>query len=197
MLNDLLCSRAREFVNVSTCYLKGFWGQRLTVDEYERVLKMYPVNAKYGNETLCSSDVFPFDCVCFVKALLGGATVNRRLTYKEMSANPLGDCTCEKFYNSLYDCVSPESAPAGYGLATLSHSALSLGSGVWIDCNFSGGQNGVAIHTGGIPSYFKAGKIPSIEYPSKPDESEILHAFADYLIELYLGNTKIGFLSLI
>lgn len=195
MTNRELCDRAKEFANNSTCYLKGFWGQYLSASEYSRVLAMYPVNAKYGNEGYIGTEVFPFDCVCFVKALLGGASVNKRLTYKEMSANPLGDCTCEKYYNSLYDCVEPERAPAGYGLATLSHSAISLGSGCWVDCNFSGSQNGVVIHTGGIPSYFKAGKIPSIEYESETDESEtdesgILHAFADYLIELYLGNTK-------
>ena len=186
MTDKELCENARKFADTITCYLKGFWGQYLSADEYARVLKIYPVNAKYGNEKYISTTAFPFDCICFVKCLLAHGTVYKRLTYKEMSANPLGDCTNEKFYNALYDCVEPEQAPAGYGLATLSHSAISLGSGCWVDCNYNDSQNGVVIHTGGIPSYFKAGKIPGIDYESKSDEIAILHEFADWLIGEYL-----------
>ena len=174
-----LVERAKSFANadsaivgyrINTCYLKGFWGQRLTKAEYDRILKMYPKNSTYGNVKYIGTEVFPFDCVCFIKALLAGASVNKRLTYTEMAANPLGDCPNSDpvhntgFLEQLYDCVDSTKAPAGYGLATSGHAALSLGNGMWIDANFGSGQNGVAIHNTGIGAFTKAGKLPGVDY---------------------------------
>ena len=93
------------YTGIKTCYLKGFWGQRLTQQEYDRVLRMYPENSKYKNEKYIGTDVFPFDCICFVKGILGGCTPNRRISYQQMAANPIGDCTTETFAEKLYDLV--------------------------------------------------------------------------------------------
>lgn len=173
-VNDLT-ERAVAFANApySTCYLKGFWGQLLTEAEYNRIGKMYPENFTYHNSKYIGTDVFPFDCICFIKALLAGASVNKRITYTEMAANPLGDCPNSDpvhgtgFLEQLYDCVDPKTAPAGYGLATSGHAALSLGNGKWIDANYGKGQNGVVIHTSGISMFKKAGKMPGINYESE------------------------------
>lgn len=176
---DELAQTAAMFAGYKSCYLKGFWGQELTKAEYDRVLKMYPENAKYKNESLIGTNVFPFDCICFVKALLGGATPERRLSYKEMAAGPLGDCTTQKFKSSLYDCIEGGgNIPAGYGIASDGHAAISLGSGRWIDANYDGvGQNGLKIHSGGVPSKYVCGKIPGIDYTPAINEVEDFLAF--------------------
>lgn len=185
--SDVLCQRAEEYAQALTCYLKGFWCQRLTQAEYDRVLKMYPVNDKYNNERFIGSEVYAADCICWIKQLLGGGSVGHRLSYKEMTSNPLGDCTTQRFKASLTDCIASVEPPAGYGLATDTHAALSLGGGVWIDCNFDANQNGIAIHTGGVPRQFTAGKIPGVLYEEpEQTEREILRKFTNWLIDSYL-----------
>lgn len=187
MNSETLVKNAKDFINAPTCYEKGFWGQRMTQAEYDRVLKMYPGNNSYGNQKLIGTDVFPFDCICFLKCLLAGGNVNRRLTYGEMKSNPLGDCTNKAFLDSLYDCVPIDKAKAGYGLATEKHCALSLGNGEWIDCNFDMyGQNGVSIHSTGSGIFTKCGKIPGIIYNEETDE---IMDFLKWLREKYRKET--------
>lgn len=166
----LMAGRAEEYLQVVTCYLKGFWGQRLTYNNYNRILKMYPENAGYHNTGLIMTDAYPFDCICFVKQLLGGGSVEKRLTYEEMKDQPLGDCDNIKFLQSLYDCCSPEAAGPGYGLATRNHAALCLGDGKWIDVNYTGRQNGAKLHEGFNGYGFICGKIPGVSYEEKPAE---------------------------
>lgn len=174
------------YTGIQTCYLKGFWGQRLTQAEYDRILRMYPENSKYKNEKYIGTDVFPFDCICFVKGILGGCTPNRRISYQQMAKNPIGDCTTETFAEKLYDLVPPGmNVPAGYGISKKGHAALSLGGGRWIDVSFDySGQNGAMIHTGGIPGNYVCGKIPGVDYSDQhvpePGDAE---DFRNYLME--------------
>lgn len=174
------------YTGIQTCYLKGFWGQRLTQQEYDRVLRMYPENSKYKNEKYIGTDVFPFDCICFVKGILGGCTPNRRISYQQMARNPIGDCTTETFAEKLYDLVQPGmNVPAGYGLAKKGHAAISLGGGKWIDVSFDySGQNGAMVHTGGIPGNYVCGKIPGVDYSDEPvPEPGDAEDFRNYLME--------------
>lgn len=189
-----LSKRAQEYLNVTTCYLKGFWGQPLTQGEYDRILAMYPENAGYHNEKYIGTNAYAFDCICFVKSLLAGGSVNKRVTYNDIKATPLGDCTTKAFLESLTECVEPSKGaipPAGYGLATPGHAAISLGNGMWIDANKNASQNGIAIHTTGIERFTRAGKIKGIDYstpePVIPTERKILEQFASWLIEEYLN----------
>lgn len=181
-----LANIARSFLDVKTCYLKGFWGQYLSQAEYNRVLKMYPTNTKYHNEDLIGTDVFPFDCICFVKGILGGCTPEKRISYAQMSRNPIGDCTTETFAEKLYDIVKPGmNVPAGYGLSKPGHAALSLGDGKWIDVSYDySGQNGAKLHTGGVPANYICGKIPGVDYSEQPPAPEPTDAaaFRDFLI---------------
>lgn len=185
-----LSKRAREFLNVKTCYLKGFFGQPLTQAEYDRVLKMYPDNAKYNNEAYIGTGAYAFDCICFVKFLVSNGYVNNRISYAQLKASPIGDCTTQDFMKGLTECVEPAKAPAGYGLATAGHAAISLGGGMWIDANKNATQNGIALHTTGIERFTRAGKIKGIDYetpePIIPAEREILEKFTTWLIEQYL-----------
>ena len=188
---DELSKRAREFVNVKTCYLKGAYGEALTQAEYDRLLKQYPDNAKYNNGSYAGTSVYPFDCICFVKFLCANGYVGNRISYATLKAAPLGDCTTEAFMSGLTECVEPANAPAGYGLATSGHAAISLGNGMWIDANKNASQNGIAIHTTGIERFTRAGKIKGIDYstpePVIPTERKILEQFASWLIEEYLN----------
>lgn len=178
-----LCINAKAYLSKTTCYLKGFWGQYMSQAEYDRVLKMYPDNKKYNNQKYVNTDCFAFDCICFVKNLLGGGTVNKRLSYAEMAANPVGDCTTQSFKKKLIDPVSPKDAKAGYGLSTDGHAALALGNGMWIDCNYNGTtQNGLCLHTTGIEKFDVAGKIPGVEYDVEYDE---VKDFLNWLYESY------------
>ena len=178
MTADELTKHAEEFALVPTCYDKGFWGQKMTKSEYDRILKMYPVNANYGNQKYIGSDVFPFDCICFLKGLLGGATTERRLSYPQMASNPLGDCTNITFKAKLKNRCMPGEAKRGYGLATDGHCGLALGNGSWIDCNFDANQNGIKIHTSGIGVFDVAGEIPGVDYDKTEDE---VKEFLDWL----------------
>lgn len=190
MTNNELVANAVAYLQVTTCYEKGFWCQYMSQAEYDRILKMYPGNNKYGNEKYINTGVFAADCICWIKQLLGGGTVTRRLSYQQMSANPLGDCNNQKFYDSLYDCCEPSQALPGYGLATTGHAALYVGNGQWMDFNYSGSQNGAALHTGFSSTSFKCGKIPGISYendePIVDTERGILERFTNWLIDLYL-----------
>lgn len=190
MINKELVANAVAYLQKKTCYEKGFWCQYMSTAEYNRVLAKYPDNAKYKNENLCNTDVYAADCICWIKQLLKGGNVNRRLSYAEMAANPLGDCTNQQFYDALYDCCEPSQALPGYGLATTGHAALYVGNGQWMDYNFTGSQNGVALHTGFSGTSFKCGKIPGISYenyePIVDTERAILERFTDWLIDLYL-----------
>ena len=187
MNNQELANAAKDYVTVQTCYDKGFWCQYMSKQEYARVLQMYPENARYGNEKYCNTDIYAGDCICWIKQLLGGGRVGRRLTYNEMSHNPVGDCTNKQFKAKLYDLIKTSTPPAGYGLATDSHTALSLGDGNWIDCNYGNGQNGVLVHSGGVPDYFTIGKIPGVEYTDdKEQQRKILTDFCNWIIMMYL-----------
>lgn len=190
MTGQELANRAEEFLKVKTCYLLGFWGQYCSQAEYDRVNKELArsgrSNDKYNNQKYIGTDIFPFDCINFVKGLLGGCTTKKRISYAQMRSNPVGDCTPEDFGKKLYDCVSPGmSVPAGYGLTKPGHAALSLGNGLWIDASYNyAGQNGVEMHSGGIPSEYKCGKIPGIEYGSEPQPepgTDPARDFADFL----------------
>lgn len=196
MTNKELAAMAERFTNFTNCYLKGFWGQKITKAEYDRVNAMYN-NDRYNNQKYIGTDCFAFDCICFVKALLAGATPQRRLTYSEMKSNPLGDCSNPTFYEKLYDCLGKEDEiPAGYGVASTKHAALTLGNNRWIDCNFTGtGQDGLAIHTGNPAALgYKVGKIPGVTYespePEPIDEKAVLERFAKWAINEYLNAEK-------
>ena len=176
-----LAQHAVEYLSKTTCYLKGTWGQKLTAAVYQDKLRQYPDNSKYNNEEYVNTDCYPFDCVCYVKSLIANpaGTVDHRVTYKELCAGPLGDCTTEKFYDSLYDCCSPMEGKAGYGLATKGHAAICLGNGQWLDVNYSGSQNGLALHNGFSGTNFKCGKIPGIAYENpEPVVDELQQFFA-------------------
>ena len=183
-----LANNAREFLNVTTCYLLGFWGQYCSQAEYNRVnaelAKHNKNNDKYNNQKYINTNVYAADCVCFVKGLLGGLKVGHRVSYNQMSA-PIGDVTPEDFGKLLYDCVPPGmNVPAGYGLAKYGHAALSLGNGEWIDFSFNDYQNGAKLHTGGVPSEYKCGKIPTVDYSGEPvpQPTGDAAAFRDYLM---------------
>lgn len=188
---EQICKNANEYTGVTTCYLKGFWGQPLTEAEYARVLKMYPDNAKYDNAKYVGSNAYAFDCICFIKSLVSLGKVGKRCTYADLSKSALGDCTTQEFLSSLYDCCDPQSAPAGYGLATSGHAALSLGNGMWIDANKNATQNGIKIHTSGIERFTRAGKIKGVDYatpePIIPTERKVLEDFASWLIDMYVN----------
>ena len=180
MTNKELVANAVAYLQKSTCYLKGFWCQWLTKSEYDRVNAQYKgANDKYCNTGLIGTGAYAADCICWIKQLLAGGNVNRRLSYSEMSSNPLGDCTNETFYNKLYDCCEPDKAMPGYGLATKGHAALYVGNGQWLDYNYTTGQNGIALHTGFAGTDFKCGKIPGIAYENpEPVVDELQKFFA-------------------
>lgn len=190
MTNKEIVSNAVAYLQKTTCYMKGMWCERLTQSEYDYKCKQYPDNKKYGNEKYINTDVYSADCICFVKQLLAGGNVNRRLSYGEMANNPLGDCTNKQFYYKLYDCCSPDKALPGYGLATTGHSALYVGNGQWIDFNYTSGQNGIALHTGFSGTSFNCGKIPGISYESEDPvidtEEQILMKFVTWQVQQYL-----------
>lgn len=190
-----LCMIAKSILSRKNGYLKGFWGQYGGTkgdpnSEYNRVLRMYPDNKKFNNEDIaCDKEAVCFDCICMVKAILGGFTSNplNRISYSQMAANPVGDCTTQSFKKKLYETCSPKDAKAGYGLATDGHAAIALGSGMWIDCNYSGSQNGVALHTTGIERFDVAGKIPGVEYDVEYDD---VKDFLNWLYDSYKASKK-------
>lgn len=188
-----LANNAREFLKVQTCYLLGFWAQYCSQAEYDRVnieiARAGKNNDKYGNRKYINSNVYAADCICFVKGLLGGLRVGHRIGYGAMAA-PLGDVTPEEFLKLLYECVSPPetgnymNVPAGFGLAKPGHAALSLGNGEWIDYSYNSSQNGVRLHTGGIPKEYRCGKIPGVDYSDQPvPEPGDAEDFRNYLME--------------
>lgn len=188
-----LANNAREFLKVQTCYLLGFWAQYCSQAEYDRVnseLKRHGKNNdKYNNQNYINSNVYAADCVCWVKGLLGGLRVGHRIGYGAMAA-PIGDVTPEEFSDKLYDVIErPVSGnymnvPAGYGIAKPGHAALSLGNGEWADYSYNSSQNGVRLHTGGIPREYKCGKIPTIDYSDQPvPEPGDAEDFRNFLME--------------
>ena len=172
MTGNEVALRAEEFANALTKYEKGWWGQYPSQAEWNRILKMYPENSTYGNERyIGNSSCFFFDCVCLVKAILGGATVSHRIGYAALANNPMGDCDNVAFLNALRknDGCKPTEAKRGYGLATRTHAAIALGDGKWVDCNFikKNGQvvqDGLVIHTTGIEQFTIAGKLTGVDY---------------------------------
>lgn len=194
MTNKELVANAVAYLQKTTCYMKGMWCERLTQSEYDYKCQQYPDNKKYGNEKYINSDVYAADCICWIKQLLAGGNVNRRLSYGEMATNPLGDCTNKQFYDKLYDCCEPSQAKPGYALATTGHAALYVGNGQWMDFNYTSGQNGVALHTGFSGTNFKCGKIPGIAYenpePVQDEVKDFLAWTANYLYNLWKENKK-------
>lgn len=175
------------FADAKTCYLAGCFGQELTQTVYNEKVRQYPRNEKYGNADKVGKGYHPFDCICLIKGVLASARPDHYINYADLLKNPLGDCTNEQFLNALYDCCEPAKAPKGYGLASKSHAAVALGDGMWVDCNFGNGQNGVCIHAGAPTWAEKAGKIPGVDYDQEPEEErEILMRFVTWLVDEYL-----------
>ena len=186
MTDQELCTNAVAFTTVPTFYEYGGWGQEMTRNELDRLAARYPKNKPVNYDNVGK---WGFDCICMIKGLLAGVTTTHHVnSYTEMAKNPIGDCTNVEFYKMLYDCVPASEAPAGYGLATEKHAALSLGGGKWIDCNrITGKQDGVAVHWGGLEG-FKAGKIPGVDYNAAPsDQKAILMSFCEWLVDSYLN----------
>ena len=104
MTNKELVANATAYLQKTTCYMKGMWCERLTQAEYDYKVRQFPDNKKYGNEKYVNSDVYAADCICWIKQLIASGNVNRRLSYAELCSGPLGDCTNQQFYDSLYDC---------------------------------------------------------------------------------------------
>lgn len=172
MNNREIADRAEAFAKAITCYMKGGFGQRLTQATYNSLCSQYPVNRTYGNAKYINSDCFPFDCLCFIKALLNNATVDHRIEYNDIKNSTLGDFTNVDFLNMLKKTAcNPKDAKRGYGLATKGHCGIALGDGRWVDANRTSGQNGVKIHETGIEVFTVAGKIDTVEY--LPDEVKV------------------------
>ena len=195
MTNKELVTNAVGYLQVTTCYDKGFWCQFMSKSEYDRINAQYKgANDKYNNAKYIGTDVYAGDCICWVKQLLADGKVGKRLSYAQMSSNPLGDCTNQKFYDSLYDCCEPSQAMPGYGLATPGHAGLYIGNGQWLDYNYTGDQNGIKLHTGFAGTNFKCGKIPGVSYESDEPvidtEREILLNFCEFMVEWYLQNKR-------
>lgn len=187
-----LVANAVAYLQKTTCYMKGMWCERLTQSEYDFKCRQYPDNRKYGNEKYINTDVYAADCICWMKQLTSGGNVSHRLSYAELCSGPLGDCTNQGFYNSLFDCCEPSQALPGYGLATTGHAALYVGEGQWIDFNYSGNQNGIALHTGFSGTNFRCGKIPGIVYEEPAptpavNEKEVIDRFLAFLRDSYLN----------
>lgn len=194
MTGNEVAKVAKEFYAKTTCYLKGAWGQYLSANEYKRLCNLYTSNTKYGNEKYVGTDVYPFDCICFVKAVTSGATPNKRIDYNTLKNGILGDCSNTKFYNDLlYDCVTDgEDVVAGMGIASTKHAGLVLGVNCWIDANFTGSnkQNGLAIHYSDPVSLgYKVGKIKGITYDDKPETDDV-QDFLKFLYNQWKGSKK-------
>lgn len=195
MTGQELANIAKSFLNETTCYLLGFWGQYCSQTEYKRVnfelARSGKNNDKYNNQRyIGDSSCYPFDCINFVKGILGGCRPGRRISYNQMKANPVGDCTPEDFGKQLLDVLPKPSGsyysdvPAGYGLAKSGHAALSLGGGNWIDVSYNNSQNGAMMHSGGIPREYTCGKIPTIDYSDQPvPEPGDAEDFRNYLMD--------------
>lgn len=159
---------AESFSSVSTCYMLGGYGQKLTQATYNYLCGKYPKNKTYGNQKYVGSNTFPLDCICFVKALCAGLTAYpvHRIEYEDIKKTPMGDITNDKFLALMKknNGVEPKYAKRGMGLANKSHAAIALGDGMWVDANKWGSQNGVVIHKTGIEQFDIAGEIPGIDY---------------------------------
>ena len=174
MKAETLAATAAAFAEQETFYEYGGWGQEMTLATLNALAERYPKNKPVKPENVGK---WGFDCICFIKGILAGVTPAHHInSYNEMKTKcPIGDCTNTAFLDMLYDRCKPSEAPAGYGLATKGHAALSLGSGRWIDANRCDGQDGVKIHFG-IPDTFTAGKIPGVDYeaPGQDDVQKFL-----------------------
>lgn len=173
MTGNDVADRMLEFYNALNKYEKGWWGQYPSKSEWDRIAKKHPENLTYGNEQYVDNpNAFFFDCICIIKAILSGATTTHRVNdYKTFASNPMGDCDNVGFMNALKKngSCAPKDAKRGYGLGTKNHSAIALGDGKWIDCNFirKNGkviQNGIAIHDSGIEQFTIAGKLTGVDY---------------------------------
>ena len=194
MTGEYVANMMQLFYKNGTCYLKGGWGQRLSESEYQRLLRQYPDNAKYGNEKYAGTKVRPADCICIVKGITSGATPENDISYTQLKAGPLGDCTNEKFYNMLYDCITdPNDMVPGMAIASTKHAGIVLGVNCWADANYTGAgkQNGIAIHySNPIAAGYRVGKMPGIVYENPVPEPDDVQDFLSYLYKLWKESKK-------
>ena len=185
MKSKELCDTILQLAAQPNFYEYGGWGQEMTRATLDSLAARYPKNKPVNYDNVGK---WGFDCICLIKGVLAGVTVNHHInSYQEFkNACPIGDCTNTEFKAMLYDRVPADEAPVGYGLATDSHAAVSLGNGRWIDANRSGSQDGLAVHYGGLAG-FVAGKIPSVEYDEEPATDDV-QDFLAFLYKLWKEN---------
>lgn len=72
-----------EFAEKSkTIYVKGCFGAPMTETNKKRYTKNNAHNILHARQiNACSADTFGFDCICLVKAILGGWNGNKNLAY--------------------------------------------------------------------------------------------------------------------
>ena len=186
MTNKELAEIAVALGKEPNFYEYGGWGQEMTLATLNALAERYPKNKPVNVENVGK---WGFDCICLIKGILAGVRPGHHVnSYAELKKNPIGDCTNKEFKAMLYDTCAPEKAPAGYGIATDKHAALTLGNGLWVDANRIGSQNGIAVHSGSYPDGCICGKIPGVEYTAeKVSEREILQSFCNFLIDSYLN----------
>ena len=183
--------------NYKTLYIMGCIGAPMG---YGRNRERYMHNNSYNEKPVrqkmienASNDTFGFDCVCFVKSILGGwsgdlnkvyggtivKNVNGKLVYGE---DYIPDYSTEGMINACYDVSSDfTNIQAGELLWLSGHVGVYIGDGLTVECTpawknkvqFSVCGNVSNKTTYPVRRWSKHGKLPWVKYGSEPTPKPI------------------------
>ena len=175
LTNTELCARARHAAeDLSTLFVMGAYGSRLTASEKERLIEAYAYNQKpERREMILAADesVFAFDCSGFVKGLLWGFEGRSDHPYggAEKDSNEVPDHWSDEFFSH---CTSKSDKflhlVPGEMLWLHCHCGIYIGDGLAAECS---------------PSFHNRVQITSVLHPRKGYMTRYwaMHGFLPYV----------------
>ena len=141
LTNIELCRMARHVAeDLSTLFVIGGYGARLTEENKELLINKYSYNAEpERRERILAADesVYAFDCVCFIKALLWGFDGRADHPYggAEYASNGVPDIYELPFFENCYSKSDrfTQIVP-GEMLWLPGHTGIYLGEGLAAEC---------------------------------------------------------------
>ena len=160
-----------------------------TSEEFVRRLKDCAENhsTRYENGTIGqykSDNRFHFDCICLIKSILWGWNGNKKATYggATYASNGVPDQTLDWFLNQCSEVSTDFSKiEVGEYLWMEGHCGIYIGNGLAVECTPKWYNNVQYTAVGNIGSksgyntrtWKKHGKLPYIDYPTKPTIAEL------------------------
>ncbi len=185
MTASALAAKCKDVAqNYKTLYVMGSWGLPLTEKNKERVIKGHSYNRKISRKPkikAATADMFGFDCVCLIKAILWGWDGDKAHHYggADFASNGVPDKSADQMIALCKDVSTDFSdIEVGEVVWMKGHIGVYIGGGLAVESTpiWADGVQITAVGNIGkcvgyrTRTWTKHGKLPFVSYEAKTTE---------------------------